>query len=73
MTTFLLQVALADIHKIGYVRLFGLETEVVKREVQVVTVRSNTALGGSFTLNVTNAQGVSRDTGGTGRLPLLQL
>lgn len=57
------QVTLADSYTLGFIRLFGQEEEVVKREIQTVTVRSKTALGGSFTLNVTDSKGKSSLTG----------
>lgn len=63
---FFFQVTLAGQYTLGYIRMFGQEEEVVKQEIQTVTVRSKTTLGGSFTLNVTDALGVSLLTGGLG-------
>ena len=57
------QVTLASSHKLGFIRIFGLDEEVERREVQTVTIRSKSELEGSFTLNVTDAQGVSAITG----------
>ena len=39
----------------------------MKREVQTITLRSLSALGGSFTLNVTDARGASYSTGKPGK------
>lgn len=61
------QVELSGAHALGYLRLFGHEKEIARREVQVFSIRSKTSLGGSFTLNVTDDQGVTRTTGGGGR------
>lgn len=55
-------------YTLGYIRLFGREEEVVKREVQTITLRSLSALGGSFKLNVTDARGASYSTGKRGKL-----
>ncbi|CAM9210897.1 unnamed protein product [Ectocarpus sp. 13 AM-2016] len=53
------QVTLMKSYTLGYIRLFGREDEVVKPEVQTITLRSNNALGGSFTLNFTDSLGTS--------------
>lgn len=55
-------------YTLGYIRLFGQEEEVAKREVQTITLRSRSALGGTFTLNVTDALGESYSTGKQGAL-----
>lgn len=41
---------------------------MVKREVQTITLRSRSALGGSFMLNITDALGESYSTGKQGAL-----
>lgn len=62
----LFQVTLAGPYTLGYIRMFGQEEEVVKQEIQTVTVRSKTELSGSFTLNVTDALGGRLTTGELG-------
>lgn len=61
-----IQVTLIKSYTLGYIRLFGREDEVVKPEVQTITLRSNNALGGSFTLNFTDSLGTSSLTGERG-------
>ncbi|CAM9804617.1 unnamed protein product, partial [Scytosiphon promiscuus] len=53
------RVSLVRPYTLGYIRLFGREEEVIKREIQTITLRSKSALGGSFTLNITDAVGSS--------------
>lgn len=58
-----IQVTLAKPYTLGYIRLFGQEEEIKKYEIQTITVRSKSALGGSFTLNVTDYLGASEIAG----------
>lgn len=57
------QVTLPVSYTLGYMRIFGLEQEIVKQEIQILTLRSENVLSGSFTLNVSDADGVSQTTG----------